>query len=45
MSWIFLILAACCEIVFAGSLKLTNNFTNIKWTAIFVFFYILSIIY
>ena len=44
MSWIYLILAACCEIVFAGSLKQTNNFTNIKWTAIFVFFYILSIV-
>ena len=44
MSWIYLILAACCEIVFAGSLKQTNNFTNIRWTLIFVFFYILSIV-
>jgi len=44
MSWIYLILAACCEIVFAGSLKQTNNFTNIRWTVIFVFFYILSIV-
>jgi len=44
MSWIYLILAACCEIVFAGSLKQTNNFTNIRWTVTFVFFYILSIV-
>ena len=44
MSWIFLILAAVCEIAFAGSLKQTNNFTNVKWTIIFVFFYVLSII-
>ena len=44
MSWNYLILAACCEIVFAGSLKQTNNFTNIRWTVIFVFFYILSIV-
>ena len=43
MSWIFLILASFCEIAFAGSLKQTNNFTNTKWTIVFVFFYILSI--
>jgi quaternary ammonium compound-resistance protein SugE len=44
MSWIFLILASFCEIAFAGSLKQTNNFTNTRWTIIFVFFYILSIV-
>jgi len=44
MSWIFLILASFCEIAFAGSLKQTNNFTNMRWTIIFVFFYILSIV-
>ena len=44
MSWIFLILASFCEIAFAGSLKQTNNFTNTKWTIVFVFFYILSIV-
>ena len=44
MSWIFLILASLCEIAFAGSLKQTNNFTNIKWTIVFIFFYILSIV-
>jgi quaternary ammonium compound-resistance protein SugE len=44
MSWIYLILASLCEIAFAGSLKQTNNFTNTRWTLIFVFFYILSIV-
>ena len=44
MSWIFLILASLCEIAFAGSLKLTNNFTSTKWTIVFIFFYILSIV-
>lgn len=44
MSWIFLILASICEIAFAGSLKLTNNFTNVKWSIIFILFYVLSII-
>jgi len=44
MSWVYLILAALCEIAFAGSLKQTNNFTNTRWTIAFVFFYILSIV-
>ena len=44
MSWIFLILASLCEIAFAGSLKQTNNFSNAKWTIVFIFFYILSIV-
>ena len=44
MSWIYLILASLCEIAFAGSLKQTNNFTNTRWTIIFVVFYILSIV-
>ena len=44
MSWFYLILAACCEIIFAGSLKLTQNFTQLKWTVIFVAFYVLSIV-
>jgi len=44
MSWIYLILASLCEIAFAGSLKQTNNFTNTRWTLIFIFFYILSIV-
>ncbi|CAN5550342.1 multidrug efflux SMR transporter [soil metagenome] len=44
MSWLYLILAACCEIAFAGSLKLTQNFTNLKWSVIFILFYVLSIV-
>lgn len=44
MPWLFLILAAICEIAFAGSLKLTENFTNLKWSVVFVVFYILSIV-
>jgi quaternary ammonium compound-resistance protein SugE len=44
MAWLFLILASICEICFAGCLKLTNNFSNIKWSVAFIFFYVLSII-
>jgi quaternary ammonium compound-resistance protein SugE len=44
MSWLYLILAAFCEIAFAGSLKLMQNFTNLKWSVIFVAFYVLSIV-
>lgn len=44
MSWLYLILASFCEIAFAGSLKLTQNFTNLKWSVIFVAFYVLSIV-
>lgn len=42
MPWLYLILAAGCEIAFAGSLKYTENFTNLKWSVIFVLFYALS---
>lgn len=42
MAWIFLILASACEIAFAGCLKLTEGFTNIKWSIAFVFFYVMS---
>src|SRR6185295_11035940 len=44
MPWLFLLLAAGCEIAFAGSLKLTQNFTNLKWSVIFILFYVLSIV-
>ena len=44
MAWIFLLLASACEIAFAGCLKLTENFSNLKWSVAFVFFYILSIV-
>ena len=44
MPWIFLLLASICEIAFAACLKLTENFSNLKWTIAFIFFYVLSII-
>jgi quaternary ammonium compound-resistance protein SugE len=44
MAWVYLIAAAGCEIAFAASLKLSANFSNLKWTLIFVCFYILSIV-
>jgi len=44
LAWIYLLLASACEIAFAGCLKLTENFSNLKWTATFVLFYILSIV-
>jgi len=44
MAWFYLMLAALCEIGFAGSLKLTQNFSNLKWSVIFVAFYVLSIV-
>ena len=44
MPWIYLIAAAFCEIAFAASLKLTENFSNARWTIVFLFFYILSIV-
>lgn len=44
MAWLYLIAAAFCEIAFAAALKLTDNFSNIRWTIVFVFFYILSIV-
>ena len=44
MAWLYLIAAALCEIAFAASLKMTQNFSNIRWTIVFVFFYILSIL-
>lgn len=44
MAWLYLIAAAACEIAFAASLKMTANFSNLKWTIVFLFFYILSIL-
>lgn len=31
MSWIYLIIAGCLEIGFTTCLKLSNNFSNLKW--------------
>ena len=44
MAWLYLIAAAFCEIAFAASLKMTANFSNFRWTIVFLFFYILSIV-
>jgi quaternary ammonium compound-resistance protein SugE len=42
MPWLYLLLASLCEVGFAGSLTLTQNFSNLKWSAVFVFFYVMS---
>lgn len=35
MSWIYLVIAGCFEVGFTTSLKLSNNFTNWKWSVVF----------
>lgn len=35
MAWIILVLAGLFEVGFTTSLKLSNNFTNLKWSIIF----------
>lgn len=35
MSWIYLMIAGCFEIGFTTCLKLSNNFTNWKWSVAF----------
>ncbi|WP_215223697.1 DMT family transporter [Echinicola shivajiensis] len=35
MAWLLLILAGIFEVGFTTSLKLSNNFTNLKWSIIF----------
>jgi quaternary ammonium compound-resistance protein SugE len=35
MSWIYLLIAGCFEVGFTTSLKLSNNFTNWKWSVVF----------
>lgn len=44
MNWIFLILAGLLEIGFTTSMKLSDNFSNLKWTASFIICIILSFI-
>jgi len=36
MNWIYLVMAGILEIGFTTCMKLSNNFTNIKWTAGFI---------
>jgi quaternary ammonium compound-resistance protein SugE len=35
MSWVILVLAGLFEVSFTTCLKLSNNFTNLKWSAAF----------
>lgn len=42
MNWIFLILAGIFEIGFTTALKLSQNFTNWKWSLAFLLFSFLS---
>lgn len=35
MSWIYLMIAGCFEVGFTTCLKLSNNFTNWKWSVAF----------
>lgn len=42
MNWIILIIAGLFEVGFTTSLKLSNNFSNLKWSIIFVFCITLS---
>ena len=36
MNWVYLIIAGVLELLFTTSLKLSNNFTNYKWVAVFI---------
>lgn len=36
MPWLYLITAGLFEVGFTTSLKLSNNFTNFKWSAAFI---------
>lgn len=42
MNWLILILAGILEIGFTTCMKLSNNFTNVKWTSAFVVCIVLS---
>ena len=42
MNWIYLIIAGILEIGFTTSMKLSNNFTNLKWTIIFIICIVMS---
>jgi quaternary ammonium compound-resistance protein SugE len=35
MAWIYLVIAGLFEVGFTTSLKFSNNFTNVKWSAAF----------
>lgn len=35
MAWLYLVIAGCFEVGFTTSLKLSNNFSNVKWSVAF----------
>jgi len=45
MEWLYLIIAGLFEISFTVFLKISDNFTNIKWSVLFVISYILSVVF
>ncbi len=45
ISWIYLLIAATFEILMTSSLKLAENFSQFKWSALFVISAILSVIF
>lgn len=45
MNWILLVTAGLFEVGFTTCLKLSDNFTNIKWTAAFLACIILSFLF
>ncbi len=45
MNWIYLIIAGILEIGFTTCLKLSNNFTNLKWAAGFFVCAIMSFVF
>ncbi|PIQ22783.1 MAG: QacE family quaternary ammonium compound efflux SMR transporter [Cytophagales bacterium CG18_big_fil_WC_8_21_14_2_50_42_9] len=45
MAWFFLILAGCFEVAFTTCLKLSDNFTNTKYTIGFLISTILSFVF
>lgn len=45
MQWIYLIIAGFLEVTFITLLKLSDNFSNIKWSILFFIAYILSFVF
>lgn len=42
MAWLYLVLAGLSEIVWAYGLKMTHGFTDVVWSAVTIFFMIVS---
>jgi quaternary ammonium compound-resistance protein SugE len=45
MNWIFLIIAGCFEVGFTTCLKMSDNFTKLKWSVGFFVFMALSLFF